>query len=89
MTKEEYALLHRLFTDYHVMEIVEMLLKEPGLCVLEITDRVAVLQQSSISHHLRTLKDLGVIWFQKEGLFRYYAVDRERLQEILGPLFLL
>jgi ArsR family transcriptional regulator len=43
-----------------------------AVCVCDITDRFAV-SQPTISHHLRVLKDAGLITQEKRGVWSFYA----------------
>jgi ArsR family transcriptional regulator len=48
------------------------------LCVCEITDQFAQ-QQPTISHHLRLLREAGLISMEKRGTWSYYwATDEGR-----------
>jgi ArsR family transcriptional regulator len=48
------------------------------LCVCEITDQFAQ-QQPTISHHLRLLREAGLINIEKRGTWSYYwATDEGR-----------
>lgn len=44
------------------------------------------LSQPLVSHHLRTLKNNGVLETRREGPFVYYALKDTRLLDILGLL---
>lgn len=39
-------------------------------------------KQSTISHHLKVLRDVGLIGYKKRSLWVYYYVHRERLAEV-------
>ena len=38
-------------------------------------------RQPTISHHLKVLRDAGLVGYEKRGLWAYYFVRRERLAE--------
>jgi len=38
-------------------------------------------RQPTISHHLKVLRDAGLVGYEKRGLWAYYFVHRERLAE--------
>jgi ArsR family transcriptional regulator len=46
------------------------------LCVCEITDQFAQ-QQPTISHHLRILREAGLIRGERRGTWAYYAATEE------------
>ena len=69
--------------------IVELLAgqSEP-LCVCDILDNFD-LTQPTISHHLRVLRDAGLVTWEKRGLWVYYGLNRQAvggLAAFLGGL---
>lgn len=48
--------------------------QEAPLCACDIVDRFDV-SQPTISHHLRVLREAGLITATKRGVWMYYAVD--------------
>lgn len=64
------------------LQIVEMLagLEEP-LCVCDIVAQFS-LGQPTISHHLKVLREAGLVQCEKRGLWVYYWLDREALGQV-------
>ncbi len=56
-------------------------------CVCEIMEHVA-LSQSLISHHLKDLKDAGMVIDEKKGLYVYYSLTKKG-EKIINTLFTL
>ena len=63
------------------------------LCACDVVDRVAV-SQPTISHHLKVLREAGLITVSRRGVWAYYAVDpgglallRESLDAFAPPVF--
>ncbi len=56
-------------------------------CVCEMMDHVN-LSQSLISHHLRDLKDAGIVEYKKKGLRAYYSLTKKG-EKIINLLFTL
>jgi ArsR family transcriptional regulator len=52
------------------------ILKKGDLCVCQIIDNLG-LSQSLISHHLKKLKDAGLIADKKTGLWVYYSLTKK------------
>ena len=55
-----------------------------AVCVCEIESHVKLLSQPTISHHLRQLREAGLVTAERRGTWIYYAVDksiRARLTE--------
>lgn len=47
-----------------------------ALCVCEIEDHVKELSQPTISHHLRQLREAGLVTAERRGTWIYYAIDK-------------
>jgi ArsR family transcriptional regulator len=53
--------------------LLDLLAQQPGvLCVCELTARFD-LHQPTISHHLRILRQAGLVTFEKRGVWAYYG----------------
>jgi ArsR family transcriptional regulator len=61
------------------------ILRQREHCVCEIMKHVD-LSQSLISHHLKDLKDAGIVSAEKKGLRVYYALT-EKGKHIINSLF--
>lgn len=61
------------------------ILKQNIHCVCKITEHLK-LSQSLISHHLKDLKEAGIIQDEKRGLYVYYSLT-ERGKDIAHLLF--
>ncbi|WP_297071275.1 helix-turn-helix transcriptional regulator [Thermococcus sp.] len=59
------------------------LLKDNWLCVCLIS-KILDQDQTLISHHLRTLKSLGLIIERKEGKMHFYRTNTEVLERYLS-----
>jgi ArsR family transcriptional regulator, arsenate/arsenite/antimonite-responsive transcriptional repressor len=63
--------------------------KQDTLCACEIEGHVKDLSQPTISHHLRLLREAGLVTAERRGTWVYYAIDesvRKRLLEFAGYL---
>lgn len=65
--------------DPHRVAILHLLAvtAEP-VCVVDV-ERHIDLAQSTISHHLKTLVDAGIISRERRGKWSYYSIEDERL----------
>jgi ArsR family transcriptional regulator len=52
--------------------------QDAEMCVCDITDRFDV-SQPTISHHLRVLRDAGLVTVSRRGIWAYYAADPQGL----------
>ena len=79
----ELATVFKALADPTRVQIVSLLLEaeEPGVCVCDIGFNFP-LGQPTISHHLKVLKDAGLVCARKGGLWVYYSVNREHLAHL-------
>jgi DNA-binding transcriptional ArsR family regulator len=72
-----YAALFRALGDETRLEILGLLaVAGDGLCACEIENHVKHLSQPTISHHLRQLREAGLVTAERRGTWIYYALDR-------------
>lgn len=56
-------------------------------CVCNIENHVASLSQPTISHHLRILREAGIVQAERRGTWIYYSIDdslRDQLAEFVA-----
>lgn len=75
------ALVLKALGDETRIQILE-LLRDGRRCVCEIVPLINA-SQSTISQHLRILKDAGIIELDKQGRSNYYSVTDERIFSVL------
>ncbi len=57
-----------------------LLLKQSALTVSELSE-ILEISQSNTSHHVKALRDLGLLSAEKTGQHTYYGLNPERMQE--------
>ena len=68
------------------MQLVDVLRKHAGeVCVCELVP-LFDLSQPTVSHHLKKLRDAGIVGSERRGLWAYYYVKPEALDELSGWL---
>ncbi len=68
------------------LQLVDVLAAHPGeLCACELLPLFEI-AQSTLSHHLKTLADAGILETRRQGLFAYYLVRPQALGELSGWL---
>jgi ArsR family transcriptional regulator, arsenate/arsenite/antimonite-responsive transcriptional repressor len=71
------------------LEIVRLVAAQPApVCVCDIVDRFD-LSQPTISHHLKVLRDGGLLRSSKVGIWAFYEIEpdaRESLGEVVESL---
>jgi ArsR family transcriptional regulator len=82
LTEEDAVVQARLLkalADPTRLRILSLLSRHEGeVCVFEIVESFT-LEQPTISHHLRILRDAGLVDCRKKGLWAYYYVRRDAL----------
>ncbi len=64
------------------LQLVDVLRRHAGkVCVCELVPLFDV-SQPTLSHHLKKLRDAGIVGSEREGLWAYYYVNREALKEL-------
>src|SRR5438093_252852 len=78
------ALVLKALADPHRLRMVSLLAAQPPdapLCVCEIEEGFD-LAQPTISHHLRILREAGLVTVSKRGLWHYYTLRPENLAPV-------
>jgi ArsR family transcriptional regulator len=55
------------------------------VCVCDFTDSLA-LSQPTISHHLKVLRDAGLVESSRRGTWAYYRLVPEAIAQLRGAL---
>ncbi len=64
------------------LQLVDLLRKHAGkVCVCELVP-LFDLSQPTVSHHLKVLRDTGVVGSERQGLWAYYFVIPDALEEL-------
>lgn len=58
-------------------------LSKEVLCVCDLANLLGV-SQSAVSHSLRTLRQMKLVKFRKEGKTAYYSLDDEHIESLLN-----
>lgn len=78
---EKLSAMFSAFADVSRLKIM-LTICERELCVCELAE-VLEMSMPAVSHHLRRLKDLGLVKYRREGKLVYYALDDEHVQQLL------
>jgi ArsR family transcriptional regulator len=79
---ERLAAVAKALGDPVRLQIVDVLRKHAGeVCVCELTP-LFDLGQSTVSHHLKVLREAGVLDSERRGLWAYYYVVPDSLKEL-------
>jgi ArsR family transcriptional regulator, arsenate/arsenite/antimonite-responsive transcriptional repressor len=79
---ERIAAMAKALGDPIRLQLIDVLRRHAGeVCVCELVPLFA-LSQPTISHHLRILRDTGIVGAERRGLWAYYYVNPEALEEL-------
>src|ERR687896_366614 len=68
------------------LQLVDVLRRHAGeVCVCELVP-LFDLSQPTVSHHLKVLREAGLVGSERRGLWAYYYVKRDALEELKGWL---
>lgn len=66
------------------LQILDMLAQRDGqVCVCDL-ERALPVKQPTVSHHLKLLREAGLIGCERRGLWAYYFVRREAVAALRG-----
>jgi ArsR family transcriptional regulator, arsenate/arsenite/antimonite-responsive transcriptional repressor len=79
---ERMAAIAKALGDPIRLQLVDVLRKHAGkVCVCELVP-LFNLSQPTISHHLKKLREAGIVGSERWGLWAYYYVIPESLEEV-------
>ncbi|MHA2118387.1 MAG: ArsR/SmtB family transcription factor [Candidatus Thorarchaeota archaeon] len=79
---QNIARLFSALNDESRVRIVHLLMQEKRIFVSEIAERTGQ-HISSVSHHLRILKDLGFVKHERQGKKVYHMLDDDCIRDIM------
>jgi ArsR family transcriptional regulator, arsenate/arsenite/antimonite-responsive transcriptional repressor len=83
---ERMATIAKALGDPIRLQLVDVLRKHAGrVCVCELVP-LFDLSQPTVSHHLRKLREAGIVGFERQGLWAYYYVVPGALEEFTAWL---
>jgi ArsR family transcriptional regulator, arsenate/arsenite/antimonite-responsive transcriptional repressor len=79
---ERMARVAKALGDPIRMQLVDVLRQHAGkVCVCELVP-LFELSQPTVSHHLKVLREAGIVGSERRGLWAYYYVHPESLEEL-------
>jgi ArsR family transcriptional regulator len=83
---ERIAAIAKALGDPIRLQLVDVLRKHAGeVCVCELVP-LFDLSQPTVSHHLKVLREAGIVGSERRGLWAYYYVIPDALEEFSGWL---
>jgi ArsR family transcriptional regulator, arsenate/arsenite/antimonite-responsive transcriptional repressor len=79
---ERIAALGKALSDPIRIQLVDVLRKAPGqVCVCELQPLFDI-SQPTLSHHLKKLREAGIVGVERRGLWAYYHVLPDATKEL-------
>ena len=79
---ERMAAIAKALGDPVRLQLVDVLRKHAGkVCVCELVP-LFDLSQPTVSHHLKVLRDAGIVGSERQGLWAFYYVNSDALKEV-------
>ena len=83
---ERMARVAKALGDPIRLQLVDVLRKHAGkVCVCELVPLFDI-SQPTLSHHLKKLREAGIVDSERRGLWAYYYVDPAAVEELSGWL---
>jgi ArsR family transcriptional regulator len=84
--RDRLVAVYRALGDPTRLEVFRLIAAQTApLCVCDVVARFEV-SQPTISHHLKILRDAGLVTVSRRGVWAYYAVDPAGLALLRGAL---
>jgi len=79
---ERMAIIAKALGDPVRLQLVDVLRRHAGkVCVCELVP-LFDLSQPTISHHLKALREAGIVGSERQGLWAYYYVIPDAMEEL-------
>jgi len=79
MKTEEIVLIGKALSDKNRVEIIK-LLSEDELCACHLLEHFDI-KQPTLSHHMKILKESGLINVTKKSTWSYYSINKEKIDQ--------
>lgn len=79
--------IFKALADVTRLKIAYALVLEEPLCVCDVAN-IAGCSIASASHHLRTLRKLGLAKYEKKGKLVYYSLDDDHVRQLIEIAFI-
>lgn len=79
------ALLKAVADPYRLTMLATLAASDREVCVCDFTDALP-LNQPTVSHHLRILRDAGLVSCERRGTWVYYQLEPDALKRLNGAL---
>ena len=82
MDIEDAAQLFKALGDENRLRIVKHIALQGEVCACKLLDELSI-SQPTLSHHMKLLRDSGLVTARKEGRWMHYSLNKKRFDEVL------
>jgi len=83
---ERLVAIFKALGDSTRLDVFRLIAAQPEpLCVCDVVDQFNV-SQPTISHHLKVLREAGLITVSRRGVWAYYAADPQGLETVRSAI---
>lgn len=76
------AQLFKALGDDNRLRIVRHIAQQEEVCACKLLDELSI-SQPTLSHHMRLLRDSGLVTARKEGRWMHYSLNKECFDEAM------
>lgn len=87
MDIQETALFFKTLGDPNRLHILKLVAQQEDICACTLLDELDV-SQPTLSHHMKLLRDCGLVHARKSGRWMHYTLNHERFaqaRDFLAP----
>lgn len=85
MTDLEFLEKLKVINDNTRLTIIKLLAQNGTMCACKILEELNI-TQGTLSHHMRVLKEAGIVTCKKDGKWCHYTLVRESISNLAGYL---
>jgi ArsR family transcriptional regulator len=88
-TRSDILTVFKALSDATRFEVFRLIAAQPEpICACDVVDRFEV-SQPTIAHHLKVLREAGLVTVSRRGVWAYYGVNPEGLDVLEGATAML
>lgn len=81
MDTEKEARAFKALGDENRLRIINLISSQGEICACRILDELDI-AQPTLSHHMKLLRDAGLVKARKQGRWMHYSMDESTIEEI-------
>jgi ArsR family transcriptional regulator len=86
MDAEQFHRITKALADPHRFEVFERIARETDEAACAALTDECQISQATVSHHIKELKNAGLIQVRRQAKFRFYRLERKTWSDYLAEL---